>query len=385
MNICYIAKTAVPSSTAESIYVMQMCQAYASLGHQVTLMVPNQPAKVDLGGKDVFTFYGLRHRFAIRKIPLRQWCPDTLGHGMLLPLTISSTRPDVVHSRSLAPAWGLANLFRLPTIFEIHNAPSPNAWPKRLFDRLMTSQYLQALVVLTQALADHVKPMLPKRTRVLVAPDGVDAEWLARPNSPEAARAELGLSLEKRRIVVYTGHLYRGRGIELIIELAQKMSDHLFLIVGGRETDIAHYRQQTGRLENFCLAGFKPPAQIITYLQAADALLMPYADKVEVAGGGDTSSFCSPMKMFEYMAAGRPILSSSLPVLREVLQDGINGILLPYNEPQRWMEALQRLQQDNKLAEALGHQARLDVQQYTWDKRVQKILEQSGVEALTQR
>jgi glycosyltransferase involved in cell wall biosynthesis len=382
MNICYIAQTTVPSNTAESIYVMQMCQAYASLGHRVTLVVPRQPARVDLKDEDIFAFYGLRHRFAIRKISLPQWCPDTISHGMLLPLTISSTRPNLVHSRCLAPAWGLANLFRTPTLFEIHNAPSLNRLPKKLFDRLVASQYLRALVVLTQALANHVKPMLPTRTRVLVAPDGVDAEWLARPNSPEAARAELGLSHEKRRIVVYTGHLYRGRGIELIIELAQKMSDHLFLIVGGREADIVYYHQQTGHLENFRLAGFKPPAQVITYLQAADALLMPYADKVEVAGGGDTSSFCSPMKMFEYMAAGRPILSSSLPVLREVLQDGINGFLLPYNNPQRWMEALRRLQQDNKIAEALGHQARLDVQQYTWDKRVQRILEQSGVQAL---
>jgi len=385
MNICYIAQTAVPGNTAESVYVMQMCQAYAGLGHRVTLMVPNQPVTVDLKNKDVFAFYGLRHRFAIQKISLPRWCPDTISHGMLLPLAILSTRPDLVHSRSLATAWGLANLFRVPTIFEIHNAPSLNKLPKKLFDRLMASQYLRAFVVLTQALENHVRPMLPTRTRLLVASDGVDAEWLARPNSPEAARAELGFSNEKRRIVVYTGHLYRGRGIELIIELTQKMPDHLFLIVGGREADIAYYRQQTGHLENFRLVGFKPPAQVFTYLLAADALLMPYADKVEVAGGGDTSAFCSPMKMFEYMAAGRPILSSSLPVLREVLQDGINGFLLPYNEPQRWMEALRRLQQDHKLSEVLGRRARLDVQQYTWDKRVQKILEQGGFEAFSQR
>lgn len=381
MNICYIsANSIIPSRSANSIHIMKMCQAYASLGHRVTLIVPNHPIVDNLENGDVFDFYGLRHRFAIWRLPLPKWCPDTAGYGILLPLAVLSTRPDFVHSRSLAPAWGLASLFHLPTIFETHDSPSLNAWPKRLFDWLMASSYLRALVVITQALADHVRPMTPMNTRLLVAADGVDAEWLQRSNSLGAARAELGLSHEKRRIVVYTGHLYRGRGIELIIELAQRMSDHLFLIVGGREPEIAYYRQQTSQLNNFHLVGFMPPARVLTYLQAADALLMPYSDKVEVVGGGDTSSFCSPMKMFEYMAAGRPILSSALPVLREVLKDGVNGLLLPYDEPRRWMEALRRLQQDGKLAKTLGHQAQRDVQKYTWEKRAQSILQQIGFE-----
>ncbi|RIK75626.1 hypothetical protein DCC62_12940 [candidate division KSB1 bacterium] len=378
MNICYIAQTAVPGKTAESIYVMQMCQAYSSLGHHVTLMVPKQPETIDLQDEDIFAFYGLRHRFTIRKIRLPHWCPDIFSYGMWMPLTILPNRPDLVHSRCLAPAWGVANLFRLPTILEIHNAPSSNAWPQKLFARLMASQNLRALVVITQALANHVKPILPPHTRLLVAPDGIDAEQLCRPDSLAAARAELGLSHEKRRIVVYTGHLYRGRGIELIIELAQYMSDHLFLIVGGRESDIEYYRQQTGQLDNLLLVGFKPPSQVFTYLQAADALLMPHGHRVENSGGRDMAAFTSPMKMFEYMAAGRPILASTLPVLQEVLHDGVNALLQPYDEPSQWTAALRRLQQDNKLAKALGNQARLDVQQYTWDKRVERILEQSG-------
>lgn len=380
MNICYIAaNTHIPSRAANSVHVMRMCQAYASLGHHVTLILPEERQRIEINVEDIYTFYGLRHRFAIRKIPLPHWCPGTVSHGVGLPLTVLYPRPDLVHARSLTPAWGLTSLFRVPTIFESHNVPFHNSWSQRLFNRLMASPYLRAFVVITKALANHIEPMMPQSTRVLVAPDGVDAEWLSRTNSSEITRRELGLSYEKRRIVVYTGHLYRGRGIELIVELAQRMSDHLFLLVGGRESDITYYRQQTTQLDNFRLVGFKPPAQILTYLQAADVLLMPYGHKVEVTGGGDTSSFCSPMKMFEYMAAGRPILASALPVLREVLHDGINCLLLPYDEPGKWIEALRRLQEDCKLAAALGRQAREDVQQYTWEKRVQKILQEIGM------
>lgn len=378
MNICYISKTAIPSTRAESIYVMQMCQAYASLGHKVTLLVPNHPISVDLGNADVFSFYGVRHPFDIRKIPLPRWCPDMMTFGTFLPLAALSTQPDLVHSRSVAPAWGTTNLFRLPTIFEIHNAPSENHRQVKLFKEVVTNQNLLALVVLTNALANHVKQLLPENTRLLVAPDGIDTALLCRQKSPKEARSEIGMAQEQRRIVVYTGHLYPGRGIELIIELAQHMPDHLFLIVGGRDSDITHYRQQTSHLNNFHLAGFKSPAQVFTYLQAADALLMPYANKVTLASGGDTSSFCSPMKMFEYMAAGRPILASTLPVLQEVLKDGINAFLLPYDQPEKWIESLRRLQQDSTLAEDLGRQAHTDVRDYTWEIRAKRLLENCG-------
>lgn len=381
MNICYIAiNTVIPSRAANSIHVMRMCQAYAKLGHQVTLVVPNHPITDDLKDKDVFAFYGLHQRFAIRKISFPQWCPGTASHGVWLPLTVLQSGPDLVHSRSLTPAWGVAKLLRLPIIFETHDVPFQNSWSQGLFNRLIASKYLQALVVITKALASHVKPMLPENVRLLVAPDAIEVEWLSRSGSPEKARKELDLSHEKRRIIVYAGHLYHGRGIDLIIELAQYMPDHLFLIVGGRESDIAHYHQQAGQLDNFHLIGFKPPAQVFTYLQAADVLLMPHGHRIENSGGGNIAAFTSPMKMFEYMAAGRPILASTLPVLQEILQDGVNAILLPYDEPKRWMEALRRLQQDGELAEALGRQARHDVQKYTWDKRAQSILKQIGVE-----
>lgn len=380
MNICYIAtNTGVPSRTANSVHVMRMCQAYVSLGHHVTLILPEKRQRIESNVEDVYTFYGLRHRFAIRRIPLPRWCPGTASHGIWLPLTILHPRPDLVHSRSLTPAWGLTNLFRLPTVFETHDVPFENSWSQKLFGRLIASKSLQALVVITQALANHIRPLLPVPTRLLVAPDGVDVEWLSRPNSPETARTKLGFSHEKRRIVVYTGHLYRGRGVELIIDLAQSMPDHLFLVVGGREADIAYYRQQAGQLDNFHLVGFKPPSQVFMYLQAADVLLMPHSHRIENSGGGDIAAFTSPMKMFEYMAAGRPILASTLPVLREILRDGVNGLLQPYESPGKWIEALRRLQEDNKLATALGHQAREDVQQYTWEKRAQKILHQIGM------
>lgn len=379
MNICYIAKSYVPSRGANSIHAMKMCSAYASLGHRVTLVLPDWQEGIESDVEDVFAFYGVAPKFEIRKVPLAHWRSlGFLHHALLMPLVARSKQPVLVHSRGLTAAWGLTTLFRMPTIFETHQPISPNQHMQKMFRRLTKSPYLQALVFVTRALADYMRPIIPETARFLVAPDGVEADWLQRSMSPSDARNKLGLREEMRCIAVYTGNLFCGRGIELIIELARNLPKHLFIVVGGRGSDIAHYRQQTGELSNLKFVGFKPPAQVFTYLQAADVLLMPHSHRVETSGGGDMAAFTSPMKMFEYMAAGRPIVASTLPVLQEVLQDGVNAMLLPYDQPQRWVETLQRLQHDTDLAEKLGNRARGDVRQYTWENRAQRLLEQVG-------
>jgi glycosyltransferase involved in cell wall biosynthesis len=183
------------------------------------------------------------------------------------------------------------------------------------------------------------------------------------------------MAAENRRLAVYTGHLYTGRGIELLIDLARKMKDHFFLIVGGSDSDIARFRNETEGMENLEFVGFKPPALMFTYLRAADVLLMPYSETIHVHGGGNTAAFASPMKMFEYMAAGRPILASTLPVLKEVLKDEVNALLLPCDQTNAWIDALRRLAQQPEFANSIAQQARLDVEQYTWENRAQRFVE----------
>ena len=224
-----------------------------------------------------------------------------------------------------------------------------------------------------------MKPFLPESIPLVIAPDGVDSDWLEQTISSVEARHELGLSDEKRSIAVYTGHLYQGRGIELIISLAKRMKDYLFLIVGGGENDIMRYRDQTVGVSNLRFEGFQSPSKVFLYLRAADVLMMPYGNRVQVSGGGDVSSFFSPIKMFEYMAAGRPILASRLSVLQEVLHDDSNALLLPYDEPQRWCDALIRLKNDSDFGERLASQAHSDVAQYTWKNRAERLLQETDV------
>lgn len=379
LRIAYLTVSIIPSRTANSVHVMRMCQAYARLGHRVTLWVPAWRHGREPGVRDLHAFYGVEPIFALRQVPMPPR-PLQLPHlAGLLPLFAATGRPDLVHSRGLASAWGAARLFRLPTLFETHAATPENPRRRSLFESLVRSSSLRAVAAVSGALAAQIAPDLPDGLRILVAPDGVDRVWIDRAPTREEARHQLDLAGERRRIAIYTGHLYAGRGVELIVELARQRPDHLFLLVGGREDDLASWRRRAGDLDNLHFAGFRPPAEMPLWLAAADALLMPYAGRVAASGGGDISAWISPMKMFEYLAAGRPILASTLPALGEVLEHERNALLLPHDEPGRWSEALARLASQPALAGGLAERARTDAGRYTWEERARRLLTGCGL------
>ena len=110
------------------------------------------------------------------------------------------------------------------------------------------------------------------------------------------------------------------------------------------------------------------------YQSACNVLLMPYQQRVEASSGGDISRYLSPMKVFEYMACGRPILSSDLPVLREALSEE-NAVLLPPTDVEAWVQALLHFERDPLEAERLGARARREAARNTWRNRAERVLE----------
>ncbi len=154
------------------------------------------------------------------------------------------------------------------------------------------------------------------------------------------------------------------RGVRIVKAFAQAKA----------EIDRFRALAQQGGVEAV-FAGYRPPAEIPQWLFAADVLAMPYAESLETATGEDTSGWMSPLKMFEYMAAGRPIVASDLPALREVLRHESNALLAAPGRADSLKEQINRLLADEALAERLSCQARADAEGYTWEKRAETILE----------
>ena len=205
--------------------------------------------------------------------------------------------------------------------------------------------------------------------RVLVCPDGVDLEAYDREASVTELREKLELPLD-RSIAVYTGHLYEQRGIEEILGCAQGLPDVLSLLVGGYPEDVELRRRQVAALglTNVVLTGYVSNGVVPDYLQAADVLLMPYSRQVA------TSQWMSPLKLFEYMGAGRPIVASRLPAIEGVLRCGEDALLVEPDSAEALREGVRKALGDPDLARRISRRALERVGDYTWASRADKII-----------
>ena len=113
-----------------------------------------------------------------------------------------------------------------------------------------------------------------------------------------------------------------------------------------------------------------PPRTVPAWLKRFDVLALP-----NIASERISARHTSPLKLFEYMAAGRPIVASDLPSLREVLRDDENALLVPPDDPKVLAAGIRRVIEDKPFAAKLAAQAREDVMQYSWTSRAKRLLE----------
>jgi glycosyltransferase involved in cell wall biosynthesis len=289
---------------------------------------------------------------------------------------LSARWPDLVICRNLYAAYILGVLMRRPLVFELHHIENGS---RGLLQRAILRQPGVRIVSISQKLLEFVAKaygITPSRPQVLrdAAPSGI------APVPRERRRAQLQALVPAAQapwhgVCGYIGHLYAGRGVELIEALAERRPDVLFLLAGGHETDISA-RQARNRRKNLVFVGHLPHHSALELAKCVDVLLMPYQRSVSLGVGRyDTAQWMSPMKMFEYMATDVPIVSSDLPVLHEVLQDGENALLVPPDAVDTWAEAIDRLLTDSDLSCSLARKAYSQYEaQHTWGHRARALL-----------
>jgi glycosyltransferase involved in cell wall biosynthesis len=208
----------------------------------------------------------------------------------------------------------------------------------------------------------------------MIAPMGVDLGQYE--GLPESEHARKTLGLMEAFTVGYAGHMYEGRGLELMVDLATRCPESQFIWIGGEPGAVDSWQKSLRKrgVENIQVLGFVPNEQLPLYQAACEILLMPYERHIAGSSGGDTAQFASPMKTFEYMASGRVILASDLPVLREVLDDQV-AMLLPPEDVEAWVRALKELIDDPERMQRLSIAAKARASQYGWKARASRTLE----------
>lgn len=372
MKIALITNSRIPSLTANSIQAMKVAQALMQLDHQVRIFAPaeTEPAT----GETLLTHYGLR------------LTPDL----ELLPSNPRLKRLDfVVRAQNAAEKFGAdliytwlpqSAVFALmrndPVVLEMHAdvAGRMGAWWLRRFWNARGNKVMTVTTsALRKALERSTNLKFPNEA-LIVAPNGVELERYAGLPSPVEARRQL--DLPEGPTVGFTGHIYPGRGADLLFELAQQMPQVNFLWVGGTPELVEFWRGKLNAADmtNVTMTGFVQHEHIPLYQAAADVLLMPYSRSISASSGQDIAEVINPMKMFEYMAAGRAIVSADLPSIREVLNEG-SSVLCEPGDIDNWRLEIESLLADEPRRLALGAQACKDVARLTWVKREEMVME----------
>ena len=368
MKIAYLGGSIFPSARASTVHMMKMCAAMVRARHEVILFGRRSPGHVDA---DIFRYYGMDPTFELDLVSnsLGLRLPALAGAARLVTRA-TKFRPDLYYARR-RPLAVVASFSSTPLVFDAHELPI-RMLHRRMESRIFNSRSFACLVAVTQGLANDYLDLWPQlRSKILVAPNGSDR--VSESISPYAIASRPGVPQ-----VGYVGSLYPGKGMETTVKLAQRHDAIDFHVVGGDAQQVGYW-QAKGCSGNITFHGHVPHADVSRYLSAFDVALVPVQKRVAIDfDGSDIGKWTSPVKIFEYMAHGLPIIASDLPTVREVLTNERNSILVPPEDIDAWSDALTRLTLSTSFAEDLARRAREDfLSKYTWDARVSTVLKRA--------
>jgi glycosyltransferase involved in cell wall biosynthesis len=371
MKIALITNSRIPSLTANSIQAMKVAQALMQLGHDVRMFAP---AEADPATHEaLLAHYGLRFTPPLKLIPSIKLF-RRLDFVVRAQVAAEKFGADLIYTW-LPQSAVFALMRRDLVVLEMHADVAGNGawWLRQFWQRPGRKLMTVTVSALAKALECSTSLQFDKKS-LLVAPNGVELEKYTGLPSPVEARRQL--NLKEGLTVGFTGHIYPGRGADLLFELAKQMPQVNFLWVGGTPDLVDFWRGKLteAHMTNVTMTGFVKHEVIPLYQAAADVLLMPYSRSISASSGQDIAEVINPMKMFEYMASGRAIISADLPSIREVLNEG-NAVLCEPGEVGKWRLEIESLLANEPRRLALGAQARKDVGELTWVKREERVME----------
>lgn len=363
MRITYIINSRIPTEKAHGYQISKMCETFAAQKIEVELVLPDRGNEIR---EDVFSYYSLKRNFTVtylprsdvpsflKKIPVLAFYLQALRFLLALRLK-EFPRDAVIVTRNPEIAWRYGKRGH-KVFFDAHRFPERKKTPFLFFLKRSSG-------IIANSKGTEHSFRSAGFSSVVHAPNGVDL-------SSFETLPETGSKPEwwpQGRVALYVGHLYAWKGVDTIIAAARKASDPdlTFLCIGGTDNDITRYRQATKGMKNIRFMGQYPKKNVPSFLRSADVLLLPNVPITE-----ESRSYTSPIKMFEYMASGVPIVASDLPSIREVLNE-TNATLVKPGDPDALREGIARALLSGR-PQAL--QAQKDVRAYTWDTRAENVL-----------
>ena len=379
MKIAYLSSSMIPSQKANSIQVMKMCNAFSELGHEVSLFAKSVTSNnTDIGS--IRKYYGIKNEFNIYHITasnIRLLGGLEYGYKVIKKIIKLQINPDILYGRNLYALIACLKLNK-PIIYESHAVPVLGR--KQLENFLFSKPQFLKLIVINKALYDYYinnfKILKNNPDKILIAADGADIT-----DSKELSNK----TANNPALIGYAGSLYPGKGIEKIIELAKLMPELNFAIAGGSQAQIEEL-SKNNKINNLYFKGFLKPSEIPQFLSQCDILLVPFSEEVYSENYKKTNlaDCMSPLKIFEYMASKKPIISSNLPAIREILEDEKTALLVDCNNISEWKNSIVKILCKPNLAKEISENAFKTLKnKYTWKLRAENILKKIANKTLS--
>ena len=373
--LIYISNARIPSEKANTYQSFCMCEAFANSGFDVEFWHPAR--RLDYSSskesiKRVFLDYDIESNFKL----LRIWTIDStllqaitqkywfLCNTLLFSLNVAQKilrkrlNPDLdlIYTRDewtylILNFLKRIKLLQIPVIFEAHRFSTK------------IHKFMQAddkIVVINNQLKRLYED---KSKQILVAHDGVSSKWL------DAFRVNIQEEKTKseRKFVLYTGNLFPWKGVYILANSTFFLNENIeVFLLGGSPECRKPFEEYIRDKKQIHVLGHQKRRVVQQWLKKADVLILPNSRKYKM------SEYTSPLKLFEYMATGKPIIASRIPSLQEVLKDKQNAILFHPDDPEDLAKKI--IWVLNNDCTHIVKQASIDVSAYTWEKRSIRIL-----------
>ena len=369
MKIYYIANARMPTEKAHGIQLAKMCEAFVAAGLDLELVLPSRKNTLT----SIEEFYGLNHKIPIKKLPVI----DVFNFGRfgfivgsfsfmaasflyLLKKRLSGEKMTLytIDMDNFSYLW-LPLLFT-PFFVELHNIKTRN------FRNSFCLKRARGIIAVNNIIREKlIKYFEFAPEKVITHPNGIDIEKFNEIPDKNEARKKLGLPLRKK-IALYVGRFYDWKGLEIFSTVSLKEPISLF-VVGGTKSELEKIIG-SDLPKNIICAGACGYQQVPTWLAAADLL-------VAVGTKNNPYSYyhTSPMKLFEYMAARRPILAAKTPAICQIVSDEEASFYAP-DDSEDLSSMIETVIADSDTAEIKVQKAHEKMQKFSWDNRAGDII-----------
>lgn len=379
MKFAYIHNIRIPSEKAHSLYVVKVCQATQSLGYDVALVVTKHPNNTTKG--TIWDYYNLdKNHFIYKELEIGNKWREKIWkvspeYGQLILNSVfcfkawnwlRKNKIDIVqtgHYEFLLILKIIGWIYKPKVILDIHI--DPPKW--------VTSDWyrdVSCVICNTQHFANQIKGKIDSE-KIIVLPNGFDPNDFS---GKYMERKELGIP-ENAIVIGYVGSFeFNGqeKGINLLINTineCRKTNKHIFgLVVGGPKHMAEDYRKLVSQLhldKHMMIIDQVKPEVIPEYLSLFDLAWTVYPDSEYL------KYKTSPMKLIEYLAAGKPIFASNYPSIKQIV-DPSRGYLVDNQDPKIMADTINNLSMPELTKK--GESGKQYIQQFTWKNRQRQIM-----------